>query len=40
MMVDAYLSATFTQGFSEATPDDLQCSLQTMKEVEKRIYTD
>lgn len=40
MMVDAYLSATFTQGFSEATPDDLQCGLQTMKEVEKRIYTD
>lgn len=38
MMVDAYLSATFTDGFSEATPEDLQSGLNSMKQVEKKIY--
>ena len=34
-----YSSNLLQKGFLEATPDDLQCGLQTMKEVEKRIYT-
>lgn len=40
MMVDAYLSATFTEGFTEATPDDLKSGFNTMKAIEKKIYRD
>lgn len=38
MMVDAYLSATFTEGFTQATPEDLQSGLNSMKQVEDKIY--
>ncbi|EST57688.1 RpiB/LacA/LacB family sugar-phosphate isomerase [Proteus hauseri] len=38
MMVDAYLSATFTEGFSEAAPENLQSGLNSMKKIEKKIY--
>ncbi|MCW2255424.1 ribose 5-phosphate isomerase B [Providencia alcalifaciens] len=38
MMVDAYLSAEFTNGFTEATPKDLQSGLTEMKKIEDKIY--
>lgn len=38
MMVDAYLSAEFSSGFTEATPEDLQSGLNTMKKIEDKIY--
>jgi len=36
MMVDAYLSATFSEGFSEASPQDLRSGLEQLKKAEAR----
>lgn len=37
-MVDAFLDAEFSQGFSEATPDELKSGYCDVQNAEKRIF--